>query len=93
MRYPPPVGTLYHMAQHADPTGVPKKKRGPRPRYSWNEWTDGEWWYLRQGSDYEVGTESFRSTAANYGLRHGFQLTSQATADGIFIRFTPKESK
>lgn len=78
------------MAQHADPTGVPKKRLGRRPRYDWASWTDGEWWRLRQGVDYHVGTESFRSTAATHGNRHGLKLTSQATDDGIFIRFTPK---
>lgn len=80
------------MAQHADPTRVTTKRRGRRPRYDWQSWTDGKWWQLRLGTDYHVGTESFRSTAANYGIRHGLQLNSHATEDGIIICFTPKTS-
>jgi hypothetical protein len=79
------------MAHHADPAGVPKKRSGPRPRYPWHQWTDGEWWRLYQGVDYRIGTESFRSVAANHALRHDMRLSANATEDGILIRFTPKE--
>lgn len=80
------------MAQHADPTRVNKPKSGARSVYPWNDWTDGEWWRLKQGADYPTSTPTFQSVARNYARRNGFKLTTQLADDGTFIKFTRKEA-
>lgn len=77
------------MAEHADPKRVIKPKPGARAVYPWNEWTDGEWWVLRQGTDYATTTKTFQSVARNHARRHGLKLETQLTddGDGTFIRF------
>lgn len=76
------------MAQHADPTHV--RKPGPRPKYPWHQWMDGEWWHLTMGADYETSTRSFRSVAHSHGVRHGYRLHTRLTDGGIYIRFASK---
>ena len=81
------------MAEHADPTRVTKPKSGARSVYPWSDWTDGEWWLLKQGADYPTATKVFQSVARNHARRHGYTLQTQLTDDGTFIRFTRKEAK
>ena len=79
------------MAQHADPTKSGQRKPGPRPKYQWDTWMDGEWWRLSEGDDYKITTISFRSIAHSHGARHGYRLHTQLADDGIFIRFVKRD--
>jgi hypothetical protein len=80
------------MAEHADPSRVTRIRSGARAIYPWNEWTDGEWWRLYEGTDYTLSTDSFQRVARKYAHRNGWRLTTQLTEDGTFVRFTRPEN-
>lgn len=78
------------MGEKADPTRVEKISPGARSIYPWADWTDGEWWRLREGDDYAITTQSFQRVCRKYATRNGLKLETQLTPDGTFVRFTPR---
>lgn len=59
-----------------------------RTTYDWDKWSDGDWWHLKQGKDFDVKPASVRASANSWAEKYGYQLTTRTTEEGLLIRFT-----
>ncbi len=79
------------MAENVNPDELKRMPRGRRPKYPWAQWTDGEWWHAKQGEDFTVAVNSFRSTLANHACKYGLRVVTQQTETGMAFQFTQRK--
>lgn len=65
-----------------------KPRRGRRPLYPWDKWTDGQWWTCEQGEDFSCKSDSFRTGLYRYGMAHGYSVEVQVDGDVVHFQFT-----
>lgn len=63
-----------------------------RRTYPWQIWSNGKWWHLEKGTDFDVEPSSFKTSAKNWGKGHGFVVQARLTQDGegVLVCFTPE---
>jgi hypothetical protein len=52
--------------------GLPE--RGPRTRFDFTEWADGQAWKFVKGDDYESSTETFRYNIRRWAKANGYEV-------------------
>lgn len=59
--------------------------------YQWEKYTDGEWWQLMQGEDYQAQTVSVRASVSSWAKRNGYEAATALTkdGDGFLLRMKP----
>lgn len=64
-------------------------KNNPRTEYNWEKYADGDWWEFRRGEDYQVQTQSARSSATNWAKSNGYDVETATLKeqDGFAFRF------
>lgn len=61
-------------------------RSGSRPtKYPWEEWLDGSIWRLEKGEDFDVDTESFRSSVGTAADRLGKVARTAVPEDGVVV--------
>ena len=59
---------------------MPKRRRGPRPLYPWDEWFDGQARRLEHGADFTSSPAVLRTAIHKAAVRRG--MTAQTVIDG-----------
>lgn len=58
----------------------------PRFKYDWDRWFDGQVWELRQGSDFEPDSVTFRSMAHNAAKQRRLRIICRTIPLGLLIQ-------
>jgi|TARA_R110000824_G_C15214862_1_gene677020 hypothetical protein len=62
-------------------------KAGPKQKYDWDLWLDGNIWELKQPDDFQGSSQSFRAAAQSHSRRHGFKVrTNVVDNDTVVIQ-------
>lgn len=61
------------------------RKRGPKPKYPWDEWLNGEVWQLALGQDFDTSPCSMRFVAYKTAASRGLKL--HTNTDGATVTF------
>lgn len=56
-------------------------------RYPWDEWTNGAVWKVRQGVDFDIDPERFRSVLYVAAQRRGMKAQTTITEQEVCFRF------
>lgn len=69
-----------------------RNRKGPQPKYPWNEWANGSAWRIVRGEDYEVLTPSMARAIYSHAERYGLDVEVKLllTADALEFRFSTK---
>lgn len=60
-------------------------------KYSWDEWTDGEVWKVKEGEDFECPARNFQAGLFNQAKRKGLKVRSNREEDVVVFQFYEKE--
>jgi hypothetical protein len=68
------------------PPGVVQLESGMAPggrpaKYPWQDWTDGAWWTVERGIDYDCATASFRTSLSEKARQLQLKYQSQVISD------------
>lgn len=64
-------------------------RRSANRLYPWETWSDGQWWQLTQGDDYQNTPRSFAAIVYKYASRNGLRATIAQWEHGVLLRLTP----
>jgi hypothetical protein len=82
------------MAQKIKGDYTPPKKRGPKCKYPWDTWLNGERWRLEQGEDFQAELDDMerliRRTAKKRGLA---TVVVNKEDDGLVVRAVLRQPK
>lgn len=56
-------------------------------KYPWADWTNGSWWKIVKGEDYERETGSMRTALVIHARRHSMKVMVHKRGDSLFFRF------
>lgn len=57
-------------------------------KYPWAQWTNGNWWLIKKGEDYERNTDSMRTGITNRAKRHSMKAEVYKRGDTVLFRFS-----
>jgi hypothetical protein len=75
-------------AQVREEIGYSDLAGGRALRYPWAEWTDGNWWKIQKGSDYQIDTDNMRRGLATHAQRHSMKVDAYKRGDLLIFKFT-----
>lgn len=58
-----------------------------RVGYPWAEWTDGNSWLVKKGSDYHCTTKSFRAMLHNKAAEQKLKVHTRIMGDQVIFQF------
>ncbi len=59
--------------------------------YPWDEWTDGKWWRVTRGVDYQCSTQSLQAYLYRVALKRQLSVQSKREGDLLMFRFRKVE--
>jgi len=75
----------------------PKKKPGPPPVYDFQQWLNGQWWRLKQGTDFNCSVDSMADMVRRNAKKAGWLVEIHKEEDAIVVRrkakVQPKKKK
>ena len=60
-------------------------KAGPKVKYDWDLWLDGNIWELKRPDDFQGNTHSVRVMAQRVGRQRGFKVRTSVVDDGTLV--------
>ena len=63
---------------------------GPRPKYPWEQWLDGETWRVTRDADFDCKVASMRKAVFLAAQRRGLKVQTQIEGDSLVFRTIPK---
>lgn len=61
-----------------------------KPKYDWNNWTNGRVWELKKGEDFHNNPTSFRTLIYNVAVRRNMIVSTSVDGDSIYLQFATK---
>ena len=58
---------------------------GPKLKYDWGQWLDGNIWELKRPDDFQGNTQSVRTMAQRTGLQRGFKVRTSVVDDDTLV--------
>jgi hypothetical protein len=65
--------------------------RGPRAKYPWTEWMNGNWWTVKQDEDFAISAANFRTSLYVKARAHNMTVSTTIEGDTVIFQFTPED--
>lgn len=56
--------------------------------YPWTDWTDGQWWSVVKGEDFECSASAMRSVLSTHAKRHSMTVKVIKRLDVLVFQFS-----
>lgn len=60
-----------------------------KTKYPWDRWSNGSWWQIEHGVDFQRKVDSMRSGISTWARRHGMKAEIHLRGRVILFRLTP----